>query len=87
VTDISVSVHELKAKLSEFLGRSVHGKERIIIKRRNLPIAMIVPLSEGMKSVKGGLASVDWTKFSDIATSLDEVYAARQDENHREVSL
>jgi prevent-host-death family protein len=87
MTDISVSVHELKARLSEFLGRSVHGKERIIIKRRNHPIAMIVPLSESLKSEKGGLFSVNWSRFGDLAASLDEVYTLRQDEDYREVSI
>jgi prevent-host-death family protein len=87
VADSSVSVHELKARLSEFLARSLHGKERIIIKRRNHPIAMIVPISDDRKSVKGGLSSVDWTQFSDLAASLDEAYAARQVENYREVPL
>lgn len=87
MTDINVSVHELKARLSEFLGRSMHGKERIIIKRRNLPVAMIVPVSDEGKSGKGGLAAVDWSQFSGLASSLDEVYSARQDEGFREVPL
>jgi prevent-host-death family protein len=87
VGDISVSVHELKAKLSEFLGRSFHGKERIIIKRRNLPIAMIVPLSEDGNNKRGGLSAVDWSRFGDLVAGLDKAYAARQGERYREVPL
>jgi prevent-host-death family protein len=85
--EVSVSVHELKARLSEFLGRSMHGKERIIIRRRNKPIAMIVPIYEEGGGCRSGLAAVDWTQFSDFATILDGVHTARQDETYREVSF
>jgi len=85
--EVSVSVHELKARLSEFLGRSMHGKERIIITRRDNPIAMIVPISEHGENHRSGLAAVDWTQFSDFSTILDEVHASRQDEAYREVSF
>jgi prevent-host-death family protein len=87
MSDISVSVHELKAKLSEYLGRSVHGKERIIIQRRNHPIAMIVPLTDGTTTVKGGLGSVAWEEFSDLASFVDTAYEARQMDGYREVSF
>jgi prevent-host-death family protein len=87
VADISVSVHELKAKLSEFLGRSIHGKERVIIRRRNKPIAMIVPLPEGQHNGSGGLLSVDWGGFESMAPELDIIVATRQDESFREISF
>jgi prevent-host-death family protein len=85
MADTSVSVHELKAKLSEFLGRSIHGKERVIIRRRNKPIAMIVPLPEDQPIGSGGLLSVDWSGFEVMAPELDTIVAARQDESFREI--
>jgi prevent-host-death family protein len=85
VADISVSVRELKARLSEFLGRTVHGKERVIISRRNKPIAMIVPLTGGQPTGSGGLVSVDWSGFEDLAKELDMILAVRQSESYREV--
>ena len=87
MTDLTVSVHELKARLSEYLGRSMHGDARIIISRRDRPIAMIVPLSGDGQSPKAGLAGVDWTLFSDFSTILDDVHALRQSEVYREVPL
>jgi prevent-host-death family protein len=87
MADISVSVHELKARLSEYLGKSMHGQARIIIRRRDRPIAMIVPLSAAEDSRKCGLAGVDWSLFSDFSTILDDVHALRQSEAYREVSL
>ncbi len=87
MADISVSVHELKARLSEYLGKSMHGQARIIIRRRDRPIAMIVPLSEAEGSRKCGLAGVEWSLFSDFSTILDDVNALRQSEAYREVSL
>ena len=85
MTDVDVSVHELKARLSEYLGRSMHGGERIVIRRRDQPIAMIVPLSEQGTGRRNGLAAVDWTEFSDLAANLEDVHAARQNEVDREV--
>ncbi len=87
MADISVSVRELKARLSEFLGRSVYGKERVIINRRNKPIAMIVPLPGGRPTGSGGLLSVDWSGFEELAEELDMILAARQHEGFREVSF
>jgi prevent-host-death family protein len=87
MTDIIVPVHELKARLSEYLGRSMHGKERIIISRRDRPIAMIVPLSEEDQGRRRGLASVDWSAFSEFGAVLEDVHASRQDEDYREVSF
>ncbi len=86
MSDIRVSVHELKARLSEYLGRSLHGGERIIIERRNRPIAMIVPM-EYAESGKKGLASVDWSEFAGLADHVDEIYQSRQDETYREIPV
>ncbi len=86
MSDTRVSVHELKARLSEYLGRSLHGRERIIIERRNQAIAMIVPM-DYPESGKQGLAGVDWSEFAALADHVDEIYQCRQDEAYRELPL
>lgn len=55
----------------------MHGKERIIINRRNHPVAMILPISPQKDLAKGGLASVDWTLFEELQETLDRVYDSR----------
>jgi prevent-host-death family protein len=37
---------EVKARLSEFLGRVRHGRERIIISRRGKPIAALISMDD-----------------------------------------
>ena len=37
---------EIKARLSEFLGRVRHGRERIIISRRGKPIAALISMDD-----------------------------------------
>jgi len=86
MSDRKVFVHELKARLSEFLGRSLHGEERVIIERRNRPIAMILPM-EYPGSGKRGLAAVDWSDFALLAKHVDEAYQGRQDEAYREIPI
>ena len=85
MADITVSVHELKSRLSEYLGRSMHRKERIIISRRNHPIAMIVPLAEEGINRNEGLAAVPWEQFADLAPFVEEVFAERQTDVDREI--
>ena len=85
--DTRVSVHELKARLSEYIGRCMHGGERIIITRRDRPVAEIVPFGAAKGYGKSGLAGVDWSAFADMAAELDAVYEARSQEADREVSL
>jgi prevent-host-death family protein len=85
--DIRVSVHELKARLSEYLGRSMHGGERIIITRRDRPVAEIVPFGAHTEQPKRGLARVDWSGFIEMAAEVDVAYNARSREDYRELSL
>ncbi|MCX7949828.1 MAG: type II toxin-antitoxin system Phd/YefM family antitoxin [Treponemataceae bacterium] len=85
MADFFVSVHELKARLSEYLTRSSQQKERIIIKRREKPIAMIVPLQENAEKQEGGLATVPWENFQELGELVEAVYKERHGEIHREV--
>lgn len=41
---LNINVHEAKAKLSEYLA-AVEAGERVVICRRNVPVAEIVPLN------------------------------------------
>jgi prevent-host-death family protein len=85
--DIRVSVHELKARLSEYLGRSMHGGERIIITRRDRPVAEILPYGAAADNRKRGLAGVEWSGFIEMAAEVDVAYNARSREDYRELSL
>ncbi|MFY9975254.1 MAG: type II toxin-antitoxin system prevent-host-death family antitoxin [Chromatiaceae bacterium] len=40
---IQVNVHEMKAKLSDYLAAALRG-ERVVIARRNVPIAELKPI-------------------------------------------
>jgi prevent-host-death family protein len=41
---IQVNVHEIKAKLSDYLAAALRG-ERVVIARRNVPIAELTPVA------------------------------------------
>ena len=90
MADIIVPVHELKAKLSEYLSRAVHGSDRILVSRHDKPIAMLAALNAEEKEPpykNGGLESVDWDEFSELGEALDKVYEERQQGEYREVPL
>ncbi len=40
---IQVNIHEMKAKLSEYLAAALRG-ERVVIARRNLPLVELTPI-------------------------------------------
>jgi prevent-host-death family protein len=42
----SVGVAEAKARLSELLGRVAHRGERILVRRRGKPVAVLVPVED-----------------------------------------
>jgi prevent-host-death family protein len=41
---IQVNVHEMKAKLSDYLAAALRG-ERVVIARRNVPVAELKPIA------------------------------------------
>jgi len=90
VANIIVPVHELKAKLSEYIARAVHKHERILVSKHDKPIALLVSLEAQEKEPgydSGGLESIDWEEFSELGQVLETVYEDRQKEGYREVSL
>lgn len=44
--NVTTGTAEVKARLSEFLGRVRHGGERVIITRRGKPVAAIVSMDD-----------------------------------------
>ncbi len=90
----SVGVAEAKATLSELLGRVVHRRERIIVRRRGKAIAALVPI-EDLARVEGEAARGDWLDCltglcgdsPELCDALDEIVAARQAEMPRETTF
>jgi prevent-host-death family protein len=41
---IQANIHEIKAKLSDYLAAALRG-ERVVIARRNIPVAELVPIA------------------------------------------
>lgn len=41
---IQANIHEMKAKLSDYLAAALRG-ERVVIARRNVPVAELVPIA------------------------------------------
>lgn len=86
--EATVSIHELKARLSEYIGRTIHKGERIVITRRDKPVAMLAPLDAPETAGSGdGLEAVRWEDFAELADLIDSTYHARQNEGYRALSL
>jgi len=89
-----VSVAEAKSRLSELIAKSAHGHERIIITRRDKPVAALVSLDD-LKIIEQhqeiqGLAAVasSWQDFEEVAATLDDLAGLRrQGGKGRDVSL
>ena len=90
----TVSIAEIKSRLSDYIARSVHGHERIIITRRNRPVAALVSIDDlrrlEQSEERQGLATVvgKWLDFDEVAESLQDISELRQQEGKgRDVSL
>jgi prevent-host-death family protein len=79
-----VSVADAKSHLSELISRSAHGHERIVITRRNKPVAALVSLDDlqrlEQQDERQGLAAIAgrWPGFEEIAETLDDLPGLRQ---------
>lgn len=80
-----------KARLSEIVARLIHRKEAVVITRKRIPVAAIVPYEEWAKkeaSDKEGLAAAAGA-LADLDAAIDEmieaVYAAREKAKDRKV--
>ena len=82
-----------KARLSELVARLMHRKEAIVITRKRLPVAALVPFEEwakgaasdreGLASAAGALADFD----AEIDAMVDAVYTARASAKDRKVPI
>jgi prevent-host-death family protein len=90
----TVSVADFKSHLSEMISQSVHGNKRIIITRRNKPVAALVSLDDlhvlEQSEERQGLASIagKWDSFDELARNLDDLGSLRAEGGKgRNVSL
>jgi prevent-host-death family protein len=82
-----------KARLSEIVARLIHRKEAVVITRKKVPVAAIVPFEEwakkessekqGLAAAAGALAGFD----AEIDEMIDAVYEARSKAKDRKITL
>lgn len=82
-----------KARLSEVVARLIHRRETVVITRKRVPVAAIVPYDEwaeketakgeGLAAAAGALADFD----AEIEEMIDAIYAARAKAKERKVTL
>jgi prevent-host-death family protein len=62
-----VNIHEAKARLSDLLRKAARGEE-IVISRRNVPLARLVPVAR-----PGAARGLGWARGAvDVAPDFDE---------------
>src|SRR4051794_33931604 len=96
----SFSTADIKARLSEMIGKVVYGHERLIVLRRGKPVAALVSLQDLQRLEAldaAGAAKPDvhpimrafagWAERSNIDTLTDEIYQQRAATLGREVEL
>ncbi len=82
-----------KARLSEIVARLLYRKEAVVITRKRLPVAALVPYEEWAKreaSAKDGLAAAAGTLAhldAEIDEMIEAVYTARAMSKDRQVDL
>jgi len=82
-----------KARFSEIIARLIHRKEPVVITRKKIPVAAILPYEEwakketekgeGLAAAAGALADFD----ADIDELIEAVYASRAKAKDRKVPL
>lgn len=82
-----------KARFSEIVARLIHRREAIVITRKKIPVAALVPYEEwakkeasekaGLAAAAGALADFD----AEIDAMVDAIYAARTKAQDRDVSI
>ena len=89
----TVPLTRAKARLSELVARLMHRKEAIVITRKRLPVATLVPFEEwakteasdreGLAAAAGALADFD----AEVDAMVDAIYAARASAKDRDVPI
>jgi len=88
-----VSVAEVKSRFSEYVAKVAYTHQRLIITKRNKPIAALVDLNTLQrvenKNERRGLASIigKWRDSEDLAENIENVIKTRKKEKIREVSF
>jgi prevent-host-death family protein len=84
---------EAKARFSELIERLIHTKEKIVIAKRNKPVAVILPYDEwvlhpmekldGLAAAAGALADYD----KEIDEMIGEIFESRRKAKGRAVRV
>ncbi len=88
---IQIPTAEAKKRLADYLARSSHKECRIVVTRRDRPIAAIVSIDDlhelEQLEKRAGLASIigKWKGFDEIADDIDSVRSSGG--SGRDVSL
>ena len=96
----SFSTADIKARLSEMIGKVVYSHERLIVLRRGKPVAALVSLQDLRRLEALDAASAEkpdvhpimrafagWAEGDDLDTLTDEIYQDRAATLGREVEL
>ena len=90
----TVPVAEMKSHLSDYIAKSVHCRSRIVITRRNKPVAALVNLEDlrliEQAEERRGMAAVRelWKNFDEVAPQVKNCFKTRKREGSgRNVSL
>ncbi len=88
-----IPLTEAKARFSEVIARLIHTKEKVVIAKRNKPVAVILPYDEwvlqpsekreGLATAVGALAEFD----KEIDEMVSEIYEARRKAKGRAVRV
>jgi prevent-host-death family protein len=99
---LTVDTSQMKAQLSEFIGRVAFGHERLLVLRRGKPVAALVSVEDlrqlevadqtqvtAEKPIEHPIMKVygRWAGPDDWDTILEEIYADRLASTGREIEL
>jgi prevent-host-death family protein len=88
-----VAVAEAKSRFSELLSKVAHANQRIIVTKRQKPIAAIVTMDDlrrlNLMEKRSGLLSCvgKWDRFEEIVKDVEAAYNARNEDKPRNVSF
>lgn len=89
----NVSVANVKKKLSEYISRVEIKGDKIIINRRNKPVAALISIEAlellNTKEETGGLVDAigKWKGFGEIEEDVNQAFQSRKNDGDRKVSL
>ncbi len=90
---IKISVAEVKSHLSEIVSKVAYTHKRVIITKRDKPIAALIDLKDlnQLNNIeeRDGLLAVagKWKNFDKISNHIEKAYKSRGKDKSRHVSL